>query len=54
MCHPAAWRVLRQFDSKEELFAAAFADGLEQVSERLVRAAETAAHGGEWHAMFLA
>ena len=40
----------RHFDSKEDLFAEAFAVGLEQVSEKLVRAAE-AARGGELKAL---
>ena len=41
----------RHFDSKEDLFAEAFADGLEQVAERLVRAAEAAPRGGELKAL---
>jgi TetR/AcrR family transcriptional regulator, transcriptional repressor for nem operon len=41
----------RHFDSKEHLFAEAFAAGLEQVSGRLVRAAETAPRGGELKAL---
>jgi TetR/AcrR family transcriptional repressor of nem operon len=41
----------RHFDSKEDLFAEAFAAGLEQVSERLVRAAEAAPRGGALKAL---
>jgi TetR/AcrR family transcriptional repressor of nem operon len=41
----------RHFDSKEHLFAEAFAVGLEQVSERLVGAAEAAPRGGELKAL---
>ena len=41
----------RHFDSKEDLFAEAFADGLEQVADRLVRAAEAAPGGGELKAL---
>ena len=41
----------RHFDSKEDLFAEAFAAGLEQVAERLVRAAEAAPRGGEVKAL---
>jgi TetR/AcrR family transcriptional regulator, transcriptional repressor for nem operon len=41
----------RHFDSKEDLFAEAFAVGLEQVSERWVRAAEAAPRGGELKAL---
>jgi TetR/AcrR family transcriptional repressor of nem operon len=41
----------RHFDSKEDLFAEAFAVGLEQLSERLVRAAEAAPRGGELRAL---
>jgi TetR/AcrR family transcriptional repressor of nem operon len=41
----------RHFDSKEDLFAEAFALGLEQVTERLVRAAEAAPRGGELKAL---
>jgi TetR/AcrR family transcriptional regulator, transcriptional repressor for nem operon len=41
----------RHFDSKEHLFAEAFARGLEQVSERWVRAAEAAPRGAELKAL---
>ena len=41
----------RHFDSKEDLFAEAFALGLEQLSERLVRAAEAAPRGGALKAL---
>ena len=41
----------RHFDSKEALFAEAFAVGLEQVSERLVQAVEAAPRGGELRAL---
>jgi TetR/AcrR family transcriptional repressor of nem operon len=41
----------RHFDSKEHLFAEAFASGLEQISERLVRAAEPAPRGGALKAL---
>jgi TetR/AcrR family transcriptional regulator, transcriptional repressor for nem operon len=41
----------RHFDSKEHLFAEAFASGLEQISERLVRAAEAAPRGGALKAL---
>ena len=41
----------RHFDSKEDLFAEAFAVGLDHVSQRLVRAAEAAPRGGELKAL---
>jgi TetR/AcrR family transcriptional repressor of nem operon len=41
----------RHFDSKDDLFEEAFTVALEQVSERLVRAAETAPRGGELKAL---
>ena len=41
----------RHFDSKEDLFTEAFTAGLEQVSERLVRAAEAAPREGELKAL---
>jgi TetR/AcrR family transcriptional repressor of nem operon len=41
----------RHFDSKDDLFEEAFTVALEQVSERLVRAAEKAPRGGELKAL---
>ena len=41
----------RHFDSKEDLFAEAFADGLEQVGDQLVRAVQAAPRGGELKAL---
>jgi TetR/AcrR family transcriptional repressor of nem operon len=41
----------RHFDSKDDLFEEAFTVALEQVSERLVRAAEQATRGGELKAL---
>jgi TetR/AcrR family transcriptional regulator, transcriptional repressor for nem operon len=41
----------RHFDSKEELFAEAFEHGLKEIGDRVIRAIERAAPGGELKAL---